>query len=283
MLRCAERDLDLTHPQIMGVLNITPDSFSDAGQFLQDDRVRLDAVMGEARRMVHAGAAVLDVGGESTRPGATPVSEQQELARVIPVVQALQGLDVVVSVDTRHAAVAAAAITAGAHMINDVTAGRDPRMLALVAEAGVGFALMHMQGSPATMQQEPHYNDVVADVRAFLQRRAETCYAAGIPADRLLLDPGFGFGKTVTHNLQLLASLRCLRHDGLPLLVGLSRKSTIGAVTGRAVHEREFGSVAAAVIAAERGANLIRVHDVAATMDGLKMWRAVADQEQGQS
>jgi dihydropteroate synthase len=267
----------------MGVLNVTPDSFSDGGQLYQNQQVCLQQVLDRAELMVADGACVLDIGGESTRPGAQKVSQQEELRRVIPVVEALQELDIIISVDTRHATVAAAAIKAGAHFINDVGAGADAAMLSTVADAGVGYALMHMQGTPANMQQAPSYGDVVAEVQSFLAERVNVCRQAGVADDCLLVDPGFGFGKTVEHNLQLLAGLQQVRVDALPILVGLSRKSTIGAVTGRAVEARGHGSVAAALLAAERGADLIRVHDVAATMDALEMLRAVASQQDEQT
>ncbi len=261
----------------MGVLNITPDSFSDGGELFAANQVLHDQLLTRARAMLAAGARVLDVGGESTRPGAEPVSLSEELQRVIPVVQTLRQLDTIISVDTRHAAVAAAAIEAGADLINDIGAGSDPDMLRTVCASEVGYALMHMQGTPANMQRAPQYDDVVAQVRDFLQQRVAACRAAGMADTRLLIDPGFGFGKSIAHNLTLLANLEQLRIDDVALLVGLSRKSTIGAVTGREVDARVHGSVAAALIAAQQGANLIRVHDVGATMDALNILRAVGD------
>ena len=282
MLRCGSRTLDLTHPQIMGVLNVTPDSFSDGGQLFKHHQLDLQQVLDRAAAMKAAGAVVLDVGGESTRPGAAAVSEAEELRRVIPVIEALQSMDIIVSVDTRHAAVAAAAVEAGVHLINDVSAGADADMLELVAVSGVGYALMHMQGTPQHMQDAPHYDNVVTEVRDFLAMRVSCCLAAGITRDQLIIDPGFGFGKTVAHNLQLLSCLEELRVDDIPMLVGLSRKSTIGAVTGRDVEDRVYGSVTAAVLAAERGAKLIRVHDVGPTMDGLKLLAAIASHGDGE-
>jgi len=255
----------------MGVLNITPDSFSDGGRFFDGAVVDLARVRGAAQEMLEAGAAVLDIGGESTRPGASPVSTAQERARVIPVVEALVDLDVIVCVDTRHAEVAAAAIAAGARLINDVSAGADPEMLNVVADANVGYALMHMQGTPQTMQSDPRYDDVVEEVRNYLAGRVARCREAGVAAERLMVDPGFGFGKTLEHNLALLARLQDVRCDDLPLLVGLSRKRMLGALTGRDVAARLHASVAAALLAAERGADLLRVHDVAATSDALKV------------
>ena len=282
MLRCGSRTLDLTHPQIMGVLNVTPDSFSDGGQLFKHHQLDLQQVLDRAAAMKAAGAVVLDVGGESPRPGAAAVSEAEELRRVIPVIEALQSMDIIVSVDTRHAAVAAAAVEAGVHLINDVSAGADADMLELVAVSGVGYALMHMQGTPQHMQDAPHYDNVVTEVRDFLAMRVSCCLAAGITRDQLIIDPGFGFGKTVAHNLQLLSCLEELRVDDIPMLVGLSRKSTIGAVTGRDVEDRVYGSVTAAVLAAERGAKLIRVHDVGPTMDGLKLLAAIASHGDGE-
>ena len=265
----------------MGVLNITPDSFSDGGEFYRDGAICLQQVVTRATAMAAQGAKVLDVGGESTRPGAAPVTVQEELQRVIPVVEALTDLDIIVSVDTRHGLVAQAAIDAGAHLINDVGAGADEDMLRIVAATGVGYALMHMQGTPQNMQDAPSYADVVAEVRQFLASRVAQCRRAGVAAEHLLIDPGFGFGKTTAHNLRLLACLEDIRVDDLPILVGLSRKRTIGAVTGREVNERVYGSVAAALLAAERGANLVRVHDVAATMDVLKLLQAVQEHQPG--
>jgi len=261
----------------MGVLNVTPDSFSDGGELYRESAVDLDRVLERAKGMREAGAAVLDIGGESTRPGAEPVTVEEELRRVIPVIDALRELDLIISVDTRHASVAQAAIEAGVHMVNDVSAGSDEGIRRRVADSGVGYALMHMQGQPQTMQTAPSYTNVVAEVRGFLQDRVARCLQSGIEKDRLLIDPGFGFGKTVEHNLKLLAGLSAVRFDELPLLVGLSRKTTIGAVTGRALEDRVYGSVAAALIAAQNGANLIRVHDVAATADALQIWRAVRE------
>ena len=274
---CADKILTFEHPQIMGVLNITPDSFSDGGLLYASDGIDLQRIRRQAEDMVANGAAILDIGGESTRPGAAPVSVTEELDRVLPVVSALNDLDVIISVDTRHTAVAAAAIDAGAHMINDVSAGADDGMLATIAAADVGYALMHMQGNPQTMQRSPSYQAVVAEVAGHLQQRHQACVEAGIGAERLMLDPGFGFGKTLEHNLALLAHLVEVRVDETPLLVGLSRKSMLGKLTGREVHERLHASVAAALLAAERGADVLRVHDVAATRDAIKVFTAVRD------
>ena len=264
--------LSLARPQVMGVLNVTPDSFSDGGQLYRAGRIDLDGVLGRAEGMVEAGAAVLDIGGESTRPGAAPVPEAEELDRVVPVVAALaRRIDVMLSVDTSTPAVMRAAADAGAHLINDVRALTRPGALATAAATGLPVCLMHMQGSPETMQTAPRYRDVVAEVETFLAGRVEVALEAGIDAGAIVLDPGFGFGKTVEHNLALLAGLPRLMALGYPLLVGLSRKSLIAKLLGRAVDERLPASLALAVLAAERGARIVRAHDVAETADALAM------------
>ena len=273
-LDCNGRTLDLSQPRVMGILNVTPDSFSDGGRFLARE-----AALDQARAMAAAGAAIIDVGGESTRPGAEPVSEAEELERVIPVIEALRReIELPISVDTSKPAVMREAVRAGAGLINDVNALRAPGALEAAAAAGVPVCLMHMQGEPRTMQRDPHYQDVVAEVRDFLADRIAACEAAGIPAKRLLVDPGFGFGKTLEHNLTLLRRLHELTSLGRPLLVGLSRKSMLGALTGRPVEARQAASLAAAVLAAERGAAIIRVHDVAETVDALAVTRAVMEE-----
>lgn len=270
-LDCGGRMLDLTHPVVMGILNATPDSFSDGGSFLS-----LDAARRHALQMVEEGAAIIDVGGESTRPGADPVSVHEELRRVLPIVEALAGeLPVPISIDTSRAEVMRAAAMAGAGLINDTRALREPGALRAACETGLPVCLMHMQGEPRTMQQVPRYPDVVADVEAFLLDRVASCEAAGIARERLLLDPGFGFGKDLSHNLALLAALPRLAALGLPLLVGLSRKSMIGAITERPVDRRLYGSLAAAALAVERGARIVRVHDVGPTVDALRVVQAV--------
>ena len=262
----------------MGVLNITPDSFSDGGQFYAGGSgPDLAQIVDRAHCFIEQGAAIIDIGGESTRPGAETVSIDVELARVIPVIEALAQADTIISVDTRHAAVAAAAIEAGAHMINDVTAGRDAGMLETVAGSDVGYVCMHMQGDPQTMQQAPSYQDVVAEVRRYLAERVAACQKAGIGLGRLAVDPGFGFGKTLSHNLALLKNLPRLQIGPCPLVVGLSRKTMLGTITGKGVRERLPASIAAAVIAVEKGAHIVRVHDVAATVDALKLAVAVRD------
>lgn len=255
----------------MGILNVTPDSFSDGGRFVDPGRA-----LAEATAMVDAGAAIVDVGGESTRPGAAAVDERAEIDRVLPIVEAISAkLDVVVSVDTSKPGVMRAAVAAGAAMINDVRALREPGALDAAAELGVPVCLMHMQGEPRTMQADPHYDDVVAEVLSFLEERVAACEAAGIPRTSIVLDPGFGFGKTVVHNVALLRNLRQFTALGMPVLAGLSRKSTLGALTGRPVEERLAASVAAATVAVLNGASILRVHDVAASVDAARVAGAV--------
>jgi dihydropteroate synthase len=265
----------------MGVINLTPDSFSDGGRYMQRGRggeeVDLGAVLSSAQAMLEAGAKILDVGGESTRPGASAVACAEELKRVIPVVERLGELDTIVSVDTGKAEVAQAAVSAGVGLINDVTALRDPGMLPVLAASDVGLCLMHMRGEPRTMQEAPVYQDVVAEVAAFLRQRSNQALAAGIAAERIVIDPGIGFGKTLEHNLTLLSSLDELRALGLPVLVGISRKRSLGALTGRAVEDRLAAGLGAAVAAAANGAAIIRTHDVAATVDALAVAHAIWD------
>ena len=264
----------------MGVLNITPDSFSDGGKLIAaDGAIDRSAVVSNARQMLEAGASIIDVGGESTRPGAHPVGAEEECERVIPVVEDLVKLDTMVSVDTNKTLVARAALNAGAHLINDVRSGADPGLIDLVAESGAALCLMHMQGEPRTMQEQPVYKDLIAEVRSFLIDRVRTCRAAGMSKERIVIDPGFGFGKTLSHNLELLRSLSDLRKDSelaeLPLAIGISRKSMIGTLTDRAVEERDGASAVAAALGVERGANIIRTHNVAATVDALRVTNAV--------
>ena len=259
-----------TLPRVMGVLNVTPDSFSDGGRW--SDR---EAALRHAADMVREGADIIDVGGESTRPGAEAVSEQQELDRVIPVLEALAGeFDVTLSVDTSKAAVMRAAVAAGAGMLNDVFALRQPGALAAAADLEVPVCLMHMQGEPRSMQADPHYEDVVAEVERFLLERADTAQAAGISRELIMLDPGFGFGKTPAHNLALLRSLPRLVRAGYPVLAGLSRKRLLETLTGRSVDQRLAGSLALALAAARGGASIIRVHDVPETVDVLRVMAA---------
>jgi dihydropteroate synthase len=267
-LRAGHFSMALERPLVMGVVNVTPDSFSDGGRFLERE-----AAIAHARRLAEEGADIVDIGGESTRPGAAPVSEAEELERVIPVVEKIR--DLCVSVDSRRPAVMRAALDAGASMINDVQALQAPGAIAAVRESQCAVCLMHMKGEPATMQREPHYDDVVAEVKEFLRQRIATAVDDGIARERLVIDPGFGFGKTAAHNLTLLARLAELRDLGVPLLAGLSRKSTLGKLTGRPVTERLAGSLAMALLALQNGATILRVHDVKETRDVVAVWEAV--------
>lgn len=268
--RCGPTALPLSRPLVMGIVNITPDSFSDGGRYLDTQRA-----LDHARQLVAEGADLLDLGGESTRPGAAEVGEADELLRVLPLVIALADCGVPLSVDTSKPGVMREVLAAGARIINDVRALQAPGTLEAVAASDCGVVLMHMQGEPRSMQAAPTYGNVVTEVRDLLLARRDALRAAGVASDRIALDPGFGFGKSVAHNVRLLAHLPELVASGNPVLVGLSRKSTLGALTGRAVDDRVHASVAAALLAAERGAHIVRVHDVAATVDALKVWQAV--------
>lgn len=269
-LRVRDTIIDLNHPQVMGILNVTPDSFSDGGRYDS-----LNAALLHAHSLISAGATMIDVGGESTRPGAAMVSEAEEIARVIPVVEALaQRFEIIISVDTSKPGVIREAATAGAHLINDVRALQEPGALAAAAESELPICLMHMQGEPHTMQQAPYYDDVVSSVSAFFQCQIDRCLAGGIEKHKLLLDPGFGFGKNLAHNYQLLARLAEFHHFGLPLLVGMSRKSMIGQLLNVPPEQRMIGSVACAVIAAMQGAKIIRVHDVKETVEAIRVVEA---------
>jgi dihydropteroate synthase len=269
-LRCGAHVFDRSRPRVMGILNVTPDSFSDAGRHFDLQRAL------EHARVMHAdGADLVDVGGESTRPGAREVPVDEELARVLPVVERLAAAGIAVSVDTSKPDVMRAAIAAGASMINDVRALRAPGALEAVAGSDVGVCLMHMQGEPATMQVDPRYDDVVAEVRDFLAARAQACRAAGIAPSRIAIDPGFGFGKTLEHNVALLDGLPALAVLGYPVVAGLSRKGSLGAITGRPAGERLAASLAAALAAVAHGASMVRVHDVRETVDALKVWTAL--------
>ena len=276
-LNCGSATFNLSRPVVMGILNTTPDSFSDGGHCYRDGKLNLELTIRYAKQMLEEGASIIDVGGESTRPGALMVSEQQELDRVVPVVEALvRELGAVVSVDTSNASVIRESAKVGAGIINDIRALQREGALEAAAATGLPVCLMHMQGEPETMQKAPSYeNDVVTNVSGFLQERISACYAAGINKERILLDPGFGFGKTLEHNLQLLARLGEMAKLGFPLLVGLSRKSMLGALLKRDINERLPGSLALALAAAERGAAIIRVHDVAATVDVLRVMSAI--------
>jgi len=263
--------MDLSQPRVMGILNVTPDSFSDGGQFDQ-----LDTALAQVERMISEGADFIDVGGESTRPGAAVVSEQQELDRVVPVIEGIrQRFPVAISVDTSTPSVMTAAAVAGANLINDVRALQREGALAAARESGLPICLMHMQGDPESMQNQPEYDSVVDEVASFLARRVADCQLSGIAKNRLIVDPGFGFGKTLEHNLQLLKELKQFRKLDLPVLVGVSRKSMIGQLLDKPVDQRLHGSLAAAVAAVLNGASILRVHDVGPTVDALKVTSAL--------
>lgn len=275
ILNCAGKQLDLTHPQVMGILNVTPDSFSDGGQFLAQD-----AALAQARQMVNDGAAIIDVGGESTRPGAAVVPIEEEISRVVPVIEAIQSeIDIPISIDTSKPEVMRAAIKAGAGLINDVQALRVEGALQAAVELEVPVCLMHTQGTPQIMQNDPHYDDVVEEVTKFLLDRVASCEQAGISRDKLILDPGFGFGKRARHNLRLMKHLDKLVAQGLPVLVGVSRKSIIGEMLKVSVDERLYGSLSLASIAVWQGAKLIRTHDVRATVQAVNLCNHVIQVE----
>ena len=276
VITCGERMLDLSQPTIMGVLNVTPDSFSDGGQLYQGAALSHSLLLKRAEQMVLDGAQLLDVGGESTRPGATPVSESEELDRVVGAVEALtRHVDAVISVDTSTPRVMTESARLGAGLLNDVRGFRRPGALQAASATGLPVCIMHMQGEPDTMQQNPEYDDVMSGVRDFFTDRLNACEAAGLSRGQVILDPGFGFGKTAEHNFHLLARLKELCLTEQPILVGLSRKSMIASVLDKSPEERVFASVALALMAVERGASIVRVHDVAATADALAMWRAL--------
>lgn len=269
--------LDLAQPRVMGILNVTPDSFSDGGELFVGGKPVLAAVIDRAAGMVEAGASFLDIGGESTRPGAAPVTEQQELDRVLPVVEALRArFNAVLSLDTSNARVMTEGAAAGAGLINDVRSLGLTGAMAAAANTGLSVCLMHMQGTPDTMQLAPAYEDVVAEVMADLQQRVLECEAAGISRSRVLIDPGFGFGKSLDHNLTLLANLQSLQVLGVPILVGISRKRMLGAITGKPEKQREAAGIAGALFAIQKGARIIRTHDVAGIKDAISMWIAVS-------
>ena len=269
MLQLGNFQFDLSRPLVMGIVNVTPDSFSDGGQHFQRD-----TALAHAQQLIADGADILDIGGESTRPGAQPVSVDQELERVIPIIERLRGVSVPISVDSCKPQVIRAAIAAGVQMVNDINALQDATALHAVAASNVAVCLMHKQGQPQTMQTQPYYQNVVAEVSAFLRDRIVAAEAAGIQRNRIVIDPGFGFGKSLEHNLTLLRELKKLTELGAPVLVGLSRKSMLGTLTGQDVTQRLPASVAAALIAVQRGAAIVRVHDVRATVDALKIWNA---------
>ena len=269
MLHCGKFKFDLSRPLVMGIVNVTPDSFSDGGHHFDSE-----AALAHARQLIEEGADMLDIGGESTRPGAESVDVQQELERVLPVLEGLRDAAVPLSVDTRKPEVMRAALAAGASMINDVSALKEEGALAAVAASDAAVCLMHMKGDPESMQFEPNYGDVMSEVMTFLHMRIATAQAAGIARERIVIDPGFGFGKTLAHNVALLRGLDAFAGLG-PVLAGLSRKSMLGAITGQPVEQRLAASVAAALLAVQHGAKIVRVHDVRATVDALKVWRAV--------
>jgi len=261
-----------TSPVVMGILNLTPDSFSDGGKFTgRDEALR------QAERMMAQGAEMIDVGGESSRPGSEPLSLQEELDRVMPILEVLKDAPVAISLDTYKAKVMQAAIELGVDCINDIWAFRQPHAIEAIAKSSCGVMLMHMQKDPQTMQFDPHYKDVVSEVNGFLIERCVTLEDEGIARERLAIDPGFGFGKTVQHNMAMLAYFKTFCQHGLPVVAGISRKSSLGAVTGRDVEHRVTASVAAALMAIERGAKVVRVHDVAETMDAVKIWSVIQD------
>lgn len=264
---CAGRQLDLSEPLIMGIVNVTPDSFSDGGRYAGTPEA-----IAHGLELLEEGADILDIGGESTRPGAAEVTEQEELERVVPVVEALAKTGAVISVDTSKAGVIREAVKAGAHIINDVRALQEPGALEAAAQTNAGICLMHMQGTPATMQKNIAYGNLLQEVERFLLDRAQCAQSAGIAQERICLDYGFGFGKTVDQNFELLANTDYFARLPYPILVGLSRKSSLGAVVGRDVSDRLIASVTGALIAAQRGAGIVRVHDVAATRDAFKIW-----------
>ena len=270
ILHCGKFHLDLAHPKVMGIINVTPDSFSDGGRYVSSA-----AAIEHAQQLIADGADLLDIGGESTRPGAAEVSEQEELDRVLPVIEGLRGCEVPLSIDTWKPGVMRAALKAGASLVNDVNALQARGALQAVADSDAAVCLMHKQGTPQTMQQQPRYADVVAEVCGFLRARIAAAETAGIARARIVIDPGFGFGKALTHNLDLLRYLEALRALGVPVLAGLSRKSMLGALTGRAVEDRVAASVAAALLAVQRGAAIVRVHDVRETADALKVLTVV--------
>lgn len=269
LLNCGKYKLSLERPLIMGVLNVTPDSFSDGGQFLSST-----AAIEQGFRLIEEGADLLDIGGESSRPGALPIMVEEELNRVMPILEKLVKTNIPVSIDTYKPEVMKMALAAGASLVNDIWALRQPGALEIIAQSDCGICLMHMQKNPTTMQFNPHYQDVVSDVFDFLQARVNTLLAHGIKSSRIVIDPGFGFGKSLEHNLALLSQLEHFNEMHMPLLVGLSRKSMIGALVGKTINDRIAGSIAAALVAVMKGAKILRVHDVAATKQALKVWLA---------
>jgi dihydropteroate synthase len=276
-LRCGDHVQSLAHPLIMGIINATPDSFSDGGQFYE-----LNQILERCEVLAAEGADILDIGGESTRPGAAPVPLEEERRRVLPALERLAGGKLPVSIDTRKPELMREAVAAGASMINDISGFRDPRALEAVADSNVAICIMHMQGEPHTMQADPQYQDVVREVHDYLAGRVAAAQAAGIARERIVVDPGFGFGKTFEHNLTILRELSRFRELDCAVLAGLSRKSLLGRITGREPAERVHASVAAAMIAVQHGADIVRVHDVAATRDALAVWQVVQENHSSQ-
>jgi dihydropteroate synthase len=277
-IRLGSQILDLSSPIVMGVLNVTPDSFSDGGNLSSDNGLSIDhdAAMRQVDIMQKAGAMIIDVGGESTRPGAERVSESEEIDRVVPIIETISDRsDIAISIDTNKPTVMHAAVEAGASMINDIYALRQEGAMEAALELDVVICLMHMQGEPCMMQDQPNYQDIPGDILEFMSRRLEACHSSGISLDRIVIDPGFGFGKTHQHNLQLLAKLEQFQKFEVPILIGLSRKSTLGYLTGKDIDNRLSSGISAAVIAVQRGANIVRTHDVESTVDALKIVHAV--------
>lgn len=270
MLHCGKFQFDLSRPLVMGIVNVTPDSFADGGRHFDSE-----AALAHAHQLIEDGADILDIGGESTRPGAEQVELQQELDRVLPVIEGLRDVSIPLSIDTRKPEVMSAALAAGASMVNDISALQGEGALAAVAASDAAVCLMHMKGDPENMQFEPNYGDVMSEVMTFLRMRIAMVQAAGIARERIVVDPGFGFGKTLAHNVALLRGLDAFAVLGVPLLAGLSRKSMLGALTGREVDQRLAASVAAALLAVQHGAKIVRVHDVRETVDALKLWNVV--------
>ena len=276
-LHCGNFKLDLSIPKVMGIVNVTPDSFSDGGKHFA-----LESAITHARCLVEDGADILDIGGESTRPGAAPVSAQEEMDRVLPVIEKLRNIAIPISIDTYKPEVMQAALAAGASIVNDVNALQAVGALETVAKTSAAVCLMHKQGVSQNMQQQPHYLDVIAEVSAFLLERISTSEKNGIVKERLMIDPGFGFGKTLEHNLALLKNIHTFTLSGVPVLVGISRKSMIGAITGRGTGDRVVASVVAALLAVQRGASIVRVHDVRETVDALRVWQSTKEEHSPQ-
>ena len=267
----------MDQPKIMGIINVTPDSFFDGGKYYSQSTPRLERIELDAQAMIESGATFLDIGGSSSRPGAAFISSSEEIERVLPAVECLAKLPITLSVDTFHAKTAKAVLEVGVDVINDISGGRDPRMFEVIADSDCAYVIMHMQGNPENMQNNPTYSNVVAEVREYLEQKIENLERKGVCRNRLVVDPGFGFGKTFEHNIQIFKNLDSFRSMGIPLMVGLSRKSFLGDIVGKDVNERLQASVTAAVLAVKRGANIVRVHDVAQTFDGLVTVRALSD------